>query len=207
MTSNQTDHPPPWGTPAYWAWVKDHYLSTDPAQVGRVMSKEAEYGRAYALARRGANGLQHADAEEAAQEYCIALLGARDKYDPRRSVSAYFNGILSKKIAAQRRKVGRDARVLLAAFDEGDEGQNGVGPPASTEGTPLDEAMSTEEMTLLLERVDGLSDDDRAILLLLMEQTSARDIAEMLGVAVGTMHVRIFRARARLHALISQHGT
>lgn len=70
---------------------------------------------------------------------------------------------------------------------------------ASTGPTPEDEMLGGERRTWLRAQVDALPDDLReALLLREFEELSYREIAEVLGVPIGTVMSRLFRARQLL---------
>jgi len=200
--SSQTDKPPAWGTLAYWEWVKERYLSEKQCRFARILAEEAECGRAYVLARRAE--LQDADAQEVAQEYCMSIFQARPTYDARRPLSAFLNTILYRAIIAHRRRLSRWGKVGLVSLQPKEEEPVWLDQVPSRNGTPLDEAISGEELARIRECLGKLESSDAEILILrYIEEFTTGQIAELLGLARGAVHARLFRARSRLRALLT----
>ena len=70
---------------------------------------------------------------------------------------------------------------------------------APTPATPQDEAERRERHQLLYRALDRLADSYRTTLILYeIEGLSAEEVAELTGVPVGTVCVRLHRGRAKL---------
>lgn len=89
----------------------------------------------------------------------------------------------------------------VASSDDGDLAQT-VSDPAPR----LDKVMEQAEMTSCVQRyIAGLSDSYRAVILLHdVEGLTNPEIAEMLGVSLPTVKIRIHRARARLREALGR---
>jgi RNA polymerase sigma-70 factor (ECF subfamily) len=203
--SSQTDIPG-WGTSDYWMWIKERYLSCEPRQFGAVMSEKAEYGRAYVLARRA--GLQPADAWEVAQEYCLAIFRAKSNYHPEGRINGFFNTILSRGILAFKRQLARRDRLALFLPLDADSTTHRSDQVPARDGTPLEEAISEDELARIRACMGSLRSTDSEVLTLrYVDELTTEQIAELLGIAEGTVHTRLSRARSRLHALLDRSDT
>jgi RNA polymerase sigma-70 factor (ECF subfamily) len=114
--------------------------------------------------------------------YCIATNLARDRM---RSPSF--------RLASQ--------EPTISDFDEDCEGRKGVNGDMTGENTtPIEQQLVTEEMGRCIRRyVEMLPDNYRAVLLLSdMEELSNKEIAEILGMTLETVKIRLHRARAIL---------
>jgi RNA polymerase sigma-70 factor (ECF subfamily) len=76
-----------------------------------------------------------------------------------------------------------------------------------TPATPLEEAERRERHQLLYRALDRLADTYRTTLILYeIEGLSAEEIAELTGVPVGTVCVRLHRGRAKLVTALAREG-
>jgi RNA polymerase sigma-70 factor (ECF subfamily) len=76
------------------------------------------------------------------------------------------------------------------------------------EGTALEEIERAEKRARLYAALDRLPDDYRTALVLYeLEGLSGAEVAELVGVEIGTLWVRLHRARAKLLALLGPEGT
>jgi RNA polymerase sigma-70 factor (ECF subfamily) len=74
-------------------------------------------------------------------------------------------------------------------------------------GTALDDIERVERTARLYAALDRLPDDYRTALVLYeLEGLSGAEVAELLGVELGTLWVRLHRARAKLLALLERGG-
>lgn len=123
-----------------------------------------------------------ARAEELAQETFLAVLRARERYEPRASFRTYLYAIASRQMSAEWRRAKHNR------------------PPI--EDTPA--AGGDPDDALWLRRaVAQLDEAHREVLLLReFEQLSYDEIAELLRIPVNTVRSRLFRARMELKALL-----
>jgi RNA polymerase sigma-70 factor (ECF subfamily) len=104
-------------------------------------------------------------------------------------VKAYLFTIARNLYRKQRRRQSR-----LEALDEGMPGQA---------AQPDEAAVRQDEYRRTLAAVQALPEVDRTVLLLRAEQElSYEDIAAVTGLSVAAAKVRVFRARAKLAALL-----
>lgn len=136
----------------------------------------------YAFFRRR---LDHpARAEELAQETFLAVLRARERYEPRATFRSYLYGIAMNLLHAERRRAGREVSDMRAAD-----------PPASGD---------TEAVLCVRQAIAQLDETDREVVMLReFEQLSYVEIAVLAGIPLNTVRSRLFRARMRLKELLT----
>ena len=137
------------------------------------------------------------DATDAAQETFIRVFRALDRFDERQRFKPWILRIASNYCIDQIRK--RDWRTV--SFDTPIETEDGTlemelaGP-----GPQPDEVLKRKEQRMVIEQaIDSLPPDYRmAIVLRHTEGLSYEEIADVLGVPLGTVKARIHRARSAL---------
>lgn len=145
----------------------------------------------YAMSRLG----DFQTAEDVTQETCVALVGALPTYEDRGSrLSSFVFGIANNKVAMEFRSAGR--RPPTTTDDVLSE------RPHARPG-PEDLAVLGDEVRSLAEPLATLSSRDREVLLLrVVAQLSAEEVAEALDMTSGAVRVAQHRAlktvRARL---------
>jgi RNA polymerase sigma factor (sigma-70 family) len=144
------------------------------------------------LARR--NGEEAAD--ELTGDVFVAAFAQRARFDTSRgTVVAWLYGIAANLTRARLRREGRAYRALKR-FESHDV------PTAS----PIDEAVAAldheQDLVRVREALVALSDQDRELILLVAwEELSYAEVAEVVGVPIGTVRSRLSRARQRLREL------
>ncbi|KPL09981.1 hypothetical protein AMJ71_04885 [candidate division TA06 bacterium SM1_40] len=137
------------------------------------------------------------DATDAAQETFIRVFRALDRFDESQRFKPWILRIASNYCIDQIRK--RDWRTV--SFDTPIETEDGTlemelaGP-----GPQPDEVLERKEQRMVIEQaIDSLPPDYRmAIVLRHTEGLSYEEIADVLGVPLGTVKARIHRARSAL---------
>lgn len=155
----------------------------------------------------GARGL----AEDLTQDAFVKVIRGLDSYDGRAQLSTWMIRItMNVCISKLRSEKLRRHASLDASDDRGDSGE-GRGTPWSgnmpqTREPGAEAGVSTrEERSELLAALRNLDDQQRAILILRDSRGLDYDqIAEVLGVAVGTVKSRLFRARTALREEIER---
>jgi RNA polymerase sigma-70 factor (ECF subfamily) len=133
-----------------------------------------------------------ADAEDATQESFIAALKALKNY---RGDSAFHTWLFSIAINTSRHYLRqRKRRTVLT---------NTLADPSISHGTskqnPEREFLETEKTDALMQAINNLDEKHRMpIILRYYHDLSTQEIAETLGVNVGTIHSRLSIARERL---------
>lgn len=142
------------------------------------------------------------DAEDYAQEAFIKAMQSIDRFDGRSRFYTWLFRIAVNVAISGRRKGGR---VAMRSLDDGwargsDDGRWSPGDrPASETSGPMEQAAVHEEHAMVLAALAELDDEHRAALVLRdVESLDYSEIAEVLGVAVGTVKSRLHRARLAL---------
>lgn len=142
------------------------------------------------------------DAEDYTQEAFIKAMQSIDRFDGRSRFYTWLFRIAVNVAISGRRKGGRDAmRSLEGGRARGaDDGHGSPGDrlAAATSG-PMEQAAVREEHAMVLAALAELDEEHRAAVVLRdIESLDYSEIAEVLGVAVGTVKSRLHRARLAL---------
>ena len=133
-------------------------------------------------------------AEEVTQEVFVKVITRAHQYDGRAEVSSWLFAIAANACRDRRR---RDRRATIVPLDGLPEpSQKGEGVEAKL--------MSHERRVAVREALNGLSDEQReALVLARYHGLPYSEIAAVLGISVGAVKTRIFRAvetlKARFH--------
>jgi len=192
MTTMASEAQPPGGAPRI-----EH--GDEAALVARARAGDrAAFGvlveRFAAPARRVARAVldDPDDADDAAQDALLAALVKLHQYDPRRPFGPWLMRIVSNAATDRRRRRSvRRADPLDANATAG-----GPRPDVQTERRALGERLR-EALAELPERRRV------AVVLFDVEGYSHAEIAEILGVAEGTVRSEVFHARRRLRVLLA----
>jgi RNA polymerase sigma-70 factor (ECF subfamily) len=119
--------------------------------------------------------------EELTQETFLALLRGASRYEPRSAFRSYLFGIAFNLLSVWRRE---NQRTAMAPLDEID---------------PVAPGCDATAVLWVRRALAELDERDREVLMLReYEQLSYDEIATLMGVAVGTVRSRLFRARLAL---------
>ena len=134
------------------------------------------------------------DAEEVSESVFLQLWKAPDRFDPARgSLRTYLGTIARSRAPASRR---RTEAVKRSAIEGGSEFASPVSNPGRD---PEEELLETETRTQLRGLLGGLSDEQRtAIELAFLGGLTQSEIAQELGVPLGTVKTRIRDGMAKL---------
>ena len=144
--------------------------------------------------RRMANGPR---AEELTQEVFMGLIRSRGSWRQEASFKTYLYRIAFNQCASEARRADFRTTEPLERPD-GSEIDVEAGGPG-----PDGDASRREEAALVANALTSLDDDQReAIVLREYQGLSYEEIAEVLGVAVGTVKSRIFRGKLELKRLL-----
>jgi RNA polymerase sigma-70 factor, ECF subfamily len=120
-------------------------------------------------------------AEELTQETFLAVVRGAPRYEPRSAFRSYLFGIAFNVLSASRREDRRGAMTPL----------DGVEPVAS--------GSDATAVLWVRQALAELDEHEREVLMLReYDQLSYDEIAQVLGIAVGTVRSRLFRARLAL---------
>ena len=142
-----------------------------------------------------------ADAEDLAQDAFLKAFAALDRFDGR---SALFTWIYRIAVNTARDWVDYRRRRPVVPL----EGTFGGPSEPVDQGIPPGELAERDELRAAVrEAVERLAEPFRTTLILReMEGHSYEEVAEILGVSIGTVESRLFRARVKLRALLEQQG-
>jgi RNA polymerase sigma-70 factor (ECF subfamily) len=139
------------------------------------------------------------DARDLAQETFVRAWSSLRSFQGGSSFGTWLYSIALNQVRSEMRKrsaLKRGAPVSLDATRGDDEG--GIDPADSAPGSE-ERAETAEDVTLLRQEVARLDAEHREVLVLReFQDLSYEEIAEIVGVPVGTVRSRLFRAREDL---------
>ncbi|NRQ30870.1 RNA polymerase sigma factor [Nonomuraea sp. NN258] len=140
-------------------------------------------------------------AEDITAETFLLAFDRRDRFDPERGgLRPWLFGFATNLVARHRRKEARHYKAL-ARLD----------PVPVVEGheNRVVTSVAAQRMQPHLARaLASLNGGERDVLLLLaLGQLSYEEIAQALGISIGTVGSRLSRARAKIHAIIDKETT
>jgi RNA polymerase sigma-70 factor, ECF subfamily len=131
-------------------------------------------------------GVPSADADDAAQEVFVVTARKLGSIEPDRE-RAFLFGTAVRVASTRRRTRRRHPEDPAESLDT---------RPFEGDASPEERLELREARALLQSILDGMSDDQRAVFVLAeLEETSVREIAELLTLPVGTVSSRLRAAR------------
>jgi RNA polymerase sigma-70 factor, ECF subfamily len=141
-------------------------------------------------------GVRLEDLDDAAQDVFIVFLRRRAEFRRESSYRTWLFGIASNVAHQYRRKAQRQAQTTPVSETE-----------RAPQPSPLEQASSTEALRVIDAFLASLDDSKRDVFILAeLEQMSAPEIAEALGVKLNTVYSRLRGARQAFQELLSQHA-
>ncbi len=145
------------------------------------------------------------EARELTQETFLKAIKHLDRYDPRYSFMTWLYRIARNLCIDRARRLSHWRRQLPRAGDEED------GDPIENEADPqdsqLDRLLAHEQRWILDQAMAQLKPNYREVLVLYhIEELSYQEIARVLGIPIGTVMNRIFRARKQLHKILRHYA-
>lgn len=138
------------------------------------------------------------DAEDVAQDVFSVAIRKLHTFDPERPVEGWLYGITRRVVANARRRASFRRFIGLHDVRE-------PATPLPTADARVHAAWRRHQLQLALE---ALSAEQREVLVLCdLEERGAPEVAELLGVAVGTVYSRVHRARKSLRTLLEQRAS
>lgn len=139
------------------------------------------------------------DAEDLVQETYLRAFRAWDQFEPGTNLKAWLFRILTNLYISQYRRRQREPQVVAAAaaeeFDLYTSLVDRRSASESAETVALDQMIDTD----IKRALDGLPESFRTVVVLAdVEGFSYREIAEMVGVPIGTVMSRLHRGRKAL---------
>ena len=133
------------------------------------------------------------DAEDLVQETVTRALGSLDRYQPTGDLMAWLFAIMKNHVRDQWRKQRNMATVSL-------------GPAAEIETShriaPQIERLLMRDLASAIDRLPG---DQRAVLIQVsIDPSSYQAASAALGIPIGTVRSRLFRARSALHRMLEE---
>ena len=136
------------------------------------------------------------DAEDLAQDVFIRAFGSLARFEGRAKFTTWVYGIMLNTVRSHWRRAGRRAVVSLDV--SADDDHPNPGPPATGDG-PVDASLRREEVRHVRAAIAGLDSDLREITVLRdIEGLAYEELAQVLGVPIGTVKSRLHRARRQL---------
>jgi RNA polymerase sigma-70 factor (ECF subfamily) len=135
-------------------------------------------------------GVRHEDLDDAAQDVFIVFLRRRAEFRQESSCRTWLFGIASNVAHQYRRKASRRAQTTPVTDSQ-----------RAPQPSPLERASSTEALRVIDAFLASLDDSKRDVFILSeLEQMSAPEIAEALGVKLNTVYSRLRAARQAFQA-------
>jgi RNA polymerase sigma-70 factor (ECF subfamily) len=164
---------------------------------------EAVYSEHFAFVWRNVKrlGVPEALVDDAVQEVFLAVHRGLGEFEGRSALRTWLFGILANVASHYRRTIRRKS----AEGHLGVEAVEADAIPDETVDDPHDQMAKLEGVRLLHRLLDELDDEKRAALVLSeLEQMSAPEIAEALGVNVNTVYARIRAARQQFNQAVAR---
>lgn len=134
-------------------------------------------------------GVRDSDLEDALQEVFIVVHRKLGTFDGSSRLSTWLYGICLRVASASRNRAHVRREQPMPEIEDS--------PDDHADRNPETALATSEERRRLLEILDTLAPDKRAVFVMFeVEGVPAVDIAEMLGVPVGTVYSRLSSARA-----------
>ena len=126
------------------------------------------------------------DAEDLVQEVLLQIWRSLPEYDSKSKLATWAYRIALNTAISWRRRITREKRQPP---------ENRLGPETLTSSPD-----SSNETELLARFLDSLSEIDRAVLVMYLDDLTNQEIAEAMGVSDGAIRTRISRIRYQLEA-------
>ena len=181
-------------------------MASDEFEAEALRHLDALYRTALRMTR------SEADAEDLVQETYIRAFRFRDQFTLGTNMKAWLFRILTNTfINTYRRKAAQPEVTDLEGVDEFSLYRRMAGDrAASSSPDPEAELLNTVVDTEVTDALEALPEKFRTTVLLDVEGFSYKEIAEMLGIPIGTVMSRLHRGRKflqkRLHDLARERG-
>jgi RNA polymerase sigma-70 factor, ECF subfamily len=144
-------------------------------------------------------GVRAPDLEDLMQEVFIVVHNRLHTFDPATRMTTWLFGIARRVVAGQRRKAHNHRERLAEDDDHVDQRDLGASP---------EEALSERQTERRLEALlDELDVDKRAVFVMYeLEEMPGEEIAEIMGIPVGTVYSRLFAARKELRKALGRQA-
>jgi RNA polymerase sigma-70 factor (ECF subfamily) len=164
---------------------------------GAALAQHDRWLRTAVLARLG----ERQAVDEVMQDVALAALAQRAPLGDPGKIGPWLYRIAVRRTLLYRRQRGRQQKLVDRFAQARAAAQNGVAPAAAD---PLEWLLLDERRSLVREALGRLARRDAEILLLkYTENWSYRELAAHLGIAESAIEARLFRARCRLRAALT----
>ena len=141
-------------------------------------------------------GVRAADLEDALQDVFVVVHRRLHTYDPTARLTTWLYGIAIRVAASYRRRAHNRREQLVAELPEEPSG----------EANPEDATAAAQARARLTAVLDLMDIDKRAIFVMFeIDGVRCEEIAEILGVPVGTVYSRLHAARKDFQAALARH--
>ncbi|MEZ6134924.1 MAG: RNA polymerase sigma factor [Pirellulaceae bacterium] len=135
----------------------------------------------------------HADRDDILQDVLLTVWKQADKYVERGSRDAWLRRIVLNRVRNHFRYLARMRRRLLALV-----------PQSVTVPATCVQEHNNEPLHIAIRQ---LSESDRLMIVLFhLEELPGEQVAELMGMKLANLHVRLHRARQRLKAILESRG-
>ena len=145
------------------------------------------------------SGVREVDLRDAAQEVFIVVARKHEERNGTSSLTTWLYGVALRVAANYRRKAHRRHEELTDAVPEAPQDSH------ASDGDP-EQAFANEEARLRLATIlDDLPADQRIVFVMFeLDEKTCPEIAETLGIPLGTVYTRLRLARARFEESVSK---
>jgi RNA polymerase sigma-70 factor (ECF subfamily) len=141
-------------------------------------------------------GVREADVEDALQEVFVVVHHRLHTFDRSARMTTWLYGICTRVAAAYRRRAHRRREQVVAEVPE--DGQY-------DEGTPEQAAIARQARARLLAILDLMDLEKRALFVMFeLDEVPCEEIAEILGIPLGTVYSRLHAARKEFEAAMKR---
>ncbi len=177
-------------------------MAKDPFETEALSHLDALYRTALRMTR------SEADAEDLVQETFIRAFRFRDQFEMGTNMKAWLFRILTNTfINSYRRKAAQPEQTELDDVDEFSLYRHMTeGRAASSSPDPEAELLNSVVDTEVTDALGELPEKFRSVVLLDVEGFSYKEIAEMLGIPIGTVMSRLHRGRKFLQKRLLEHA-
>lgn len=176
-----------------------HYTQVDDAVLKNDFQHiiDQHYGILYKIGR--AYTQDQADFEDLYQEMLIQLWQSFSRFQGNAKLSTFIYRVALNTALTHQRKAKR--RVDQAGLEE-----QLYRLPDNSAGETEEMKQQEQRINMLYDSINELKKEDRAIILLHLEGNSYEEMADVLGITVNNIGVRLLRVKKRLQKLLMARG-
>jgi len=146
------------------------------------------------------------DAQDVVQQSLHKAFMHLDSFQGKSSFSTWLTRIVINEGLMWLRKARARREVYLDDVTHAKPESEDLFPPEIPDrgGNPAEIYEQRENEHILCEALSQLSAEFRTVVCLQLEERTGRETAEILGLGIGTLKARLFRARQKLHVLLTR---